>query len=68
MKTGFLLTGLVLLLIANLMMVYSDRGVTGEGFANYFLNNAGPSGLGSATYVPMGPFDHGVILNLMSPC
>ena len=58
MKTGFLLTGLVLLLIANLMMVYSDRGVTGEGFANYFLNSAGPSGLGSATYVPMGPFDN----------
>ena len=57
MKTGFLLTGLILLLVANLLMVYSDRSVSGEGFSNYFLQNAGPSGMGSSKYVPMGAFD-----------
>lgn len=58
MKTGFLLTGLILLLIANLLMVYSDQGITGEGFTNYFLQNAGPSGMGASKYVPMGAFDN----------
>ena len=59
MKTGFLLTGLVLLLVANLLMVYSDGFYgTGEGFTNYFLQNAGPSGLGASKYVPMGAFDN----------
>jgi hypothetical protein len=57
MKTGFLITGLVLLLIANLLMVYSDHFVGHEGFANYFLENAGPSGLNTSKYVPMGAFD-----------
>ena len=57
MKTGFLITGLVLLLIANLLMVYSDHFVGHEGFANYFLENAGPSGMGASKYVPMGAFD-----------
>jgi hypothetical protein len=58
MKTGFLLTGLILLLVANLLMVYSDQGITGEGFTNHFLQNAGPSGLGASKYVPMGAFDN----------
>ena len=58
MKTAFLLTGLVLLLIANLMMVYSDRSVTGEGFVNYFLENAGASGMGKNKFEPIGPFDN----------
>jgi hypothetical protein len=57
MKTGFLLTGLVLLLIANLLMVYSDRSFSGEGFTSYFLQNAGPSGMGPAKYTPIGAFD-----------
>lgn len=57
MKTGFLITGLVLLLIANLMMVYSHRGM-GEGFTSYFLENAGASGLGKHKLEPMGPFDN----------
>lgn len=57
MKTGFLITGLVLLLIANLMMVYSDHSVGMEGFTNYFLQNAGASGMGANKLVPMGAFD-----------
>jgi len=53
MKTGFLITGLVLLLIANLVMVYSmSRG--SEGFTSYFLSNA--AGAGDA-YKPIGSFD-----------
>lgn len=55
MKTAFLITGLVLLLIANLMMVYSQP--SGEGFTNYFLQNAGSSGMAGNKYEPMGPFD-----------
>uniref|UniRef100_A0A6C0HKG1 Uncharacterized protein n=1 Tax=viral metagenome TaxID=1070528 RepID=A0A6C0HKG1_9ZZZZ len=57
MKTGFLITGLLLLLIANLMMVYSDKGF-GEGFSNYFLENAGASGFGANTFEPIGKFDN----------
>jgi hypothetical protein len=59
MKTGFLITGLILLLLANLMMVYSSPWVGGseEGFANYFLENAANSGKGSNKYEPMGQFD-----------
>ena len=53
MKTGFLITGLVLLLIANLVMVYSmSRG--SEGFTSYFLSNA--AGVGD-DYKPIGSFD-----------
>lgn len=57
MKTGFLITGLLLLLLANLAMVYTGNG-SSEGFANYFLENAGSSGLGKNTYEPIGPFDN----------
>ena len=55
MKTGFLITGLVLLLLANLVMVYTSysRGM-GEGFTNYFLENAGGAG---KAYKPIGAFD-----------
>jgi hypothetical protein len=56
MKTAFLITGLVLLLIANLMMVYSGRN-SQDGFMNYFLENAGASGKGSNVFEPIGPFD-----------
>ena len=53
MKTGFLITGLVLLLIANLVMVYSmSRG--SEGFTSYFLSNAAGAG---DDYKPIGSFD-----------
>jgi hypothetical protein len=57
MKTGFLITGLVLLLLANLLMVQSGRNGSNEGFMNYFLENAGESGLGSSKAQPIGAFD-----------
>jgi hypothetical protein len=57
MKTAFLITGLVLLLIANLMMVYSKQNVSSDGFMNYFLENAGSSGMGKNKYEAIGPFD-----------
>jgi hypothetical protein len=57
MKTGFLLTGLVLLLVANLLMVYSNPFTSGEGFSNYYLQNAGSSGMGKYKYEPIGVFD-----------
>jgi hypothetical protein len=57
MKTAFLITGLLLLLIANILMVYSHRNSTSEGFTSYFLENAGPSGLGKYKLEPIGAFD-----------
>ena len=57
MKTAFLITGLLLLLIANILMVYSQRTSTSEGFASYFLENAGSSGLGKYKLEPIGAFD-----------
>lgn len=57
MKTGFLITGLVLLLIANLLMVYSGNDYSSEGFTTYFLENAGGSGHGKNVYEPIGAFD-----------
>lgn len=57
MKTAFLITGLILLLVANLIMVYSQRTPTSEGFAGYFLENAGSSGLGKYKLEPIGAFD-----------
>jgi hypothetical protein len=54
MKTGFLITGLILLLAANLLMVYSSRAATSEGFMGYFLENAGGA---KNTYEPIGAFD-----------
>jgi len=58
MKTGFLITGLVLLLVANLLMVYSQDSYSNDGFVNYFLENAGSSGLGANKAEPMGAFDN----------
>lgn len=59
MKTGFLITGLLLLLLANLMMVYSSPfgWNDSEGFTNYFLQNAAKSGHGKNKYEPIGAFD-----------
>jgi hypothetical protein len=53
MKTGFLITGLILLILANVVMMYSMRG-TSEGFMGYFLENAGGA---KNAYKPIGPFD-----------
>jgi hypothetical protein len=60
MKTGFLITGLLLLLLANLIMVYSSmEGFKDkeEGFTNHFLENAANSGMGKSKYEPIGQFD-----------
>jgi hypothetical protein len=55
MRTSFLITGLLLLLVANIVMVYSMTArVSTEGFSSYFLENAGGAKKG---YQPMGPFD-----------
>ena len=56
MKTGFLITGLVLLLIANILMMSSYK--SSEGFTNYFLENAGSSNIGNNKYEPIGQFDN----------
>jgi Ca2+-binding RTX toxin-like protein len=56
MRIAFLLTGLVLLLVANIVMIYSMYSPVGqEGFASYFLENAGGA---KDTYKAMGPFDN----------
>jgi hypothetical protein len=52
MRTGVLITGLVLLLVANLLAFYGFQGrITTEGFTSSFLNGAGVNAK------PMGPFD-----------
>lgn len=53
MRTGVLITGLVLLLLANILAIYGFQGkITREGFTSYFLENAGLT-----DGKPMGPFD-----------
>jgi len=57
MRTDFLITGLILLLLANIVMVYSmynNPMGSAESFTNYFLENAGGA---AKSYQPMGPFD-----------
>lgn len=54
MRTAFLITGLVLLFVANMVMVYSMSFGVSEGFASYFLDEAGGA---MKHYQPMGPFD-----------
>jgi hypothetical protein len=56
MRTSVLLTGFLLLLVANLLMVFTgNRAPTAEGFTSYFLENAAGTG---KEYKPMGPFDN----------
>lgn len=56
MRSGVLIVGLLLLVVANLLAMYGFQGRGGrEGFASYFLENAGGSG---KQYKPMGPFDN----------
>lgn len=62
MRTGFLITGLIILLAANILMLYYKPGALGpskEGFTSDFLDNAGSAGKG---YQAIGAFD-GVKLN-----
>lgn len=52
MRAGVLITGLVLLLVANLLAFYGFQGrVSREGFVSEMLNG------GPAKGEPMGPFD-----------
>jgi len=54
MRTGVLLSGLFLLVVANLLAMWGFNGrISREGFTSYFLENAGETnGKG------MGPFDN----------
>jgi len=53
MRTGVLITGLILLLIANFLAFYGFQGkISREGFTSHFLENA--AGIDAK---PMGPFD-----------
>ena len=56
MKQALFLGGLILLVIAALLLSKSGlvRGVTNEGFASYYLENAGGAKKHSSA---MGPFD-----------
>ena len=56
MKHAMFLGGLILLVIAALLLSKSSlvRGVTSEGFASYYLENAGGAKKHSSA---MGPFD-----------
>ena len=55
MRSGLLITGLLLLVLANLLAMYGFQGrASHEGFTSYFLQNAGGAG---NQYKPMGPFD-----------
>jgi hypothetical protein len=51
MRTGVLITGLLLLCLANLLAMWGI-GNRNEGFASYFLENAGDLKAG-----PIGPYD-----------
>lgn len=55
MRLSFLITGLVILLAANLLMVAMKPGKQSEGFTNYFLQNAGGS---KDKYEAIGAFDN----------
>ena len=58
MRTNVLVSGLLLLLLANfLMMYYFPFGVRGEGFTNPAAVAASAAGTGSS-YEPMGQFDN----------
>jgi hypothetical protein len=54
MRTGVFITGILLLLVANLLALYGFQGKLNsrEGFASYFLENAFPT-----NGKPMGPYD-----------
>jgi hypothetical protein len=56
MKQMMFLGGMILLVVAAMLVSRSAlfRGVTGEGFTSYFLENAGGA---KDTYSKIGPFD-----------
>ena len=57
MRTGFIITGLVILMVANILLLAykpGDRWFSNEGFTNYFLENGAGTG---ASYQKIGAFD-----------
>lgn len=58
MQTGFLITGLIILLVANILMAFYRPGQLGprgaEGFTNYFLDESAGTG---KSYQAIGAFD-----------
>ena len=60
MNTRMLIVGLVILLVANILMLYitpSQLSPRSEGFADYYLQNAGGAGKTKDAYQPIGAFD-----------
>ena len=61
MKTAILISGLVVLLVANILMLFltpSQLSPSREGFASYYLANAGGAApKGKDEYQPIGSFD-----------
>ena len=56
MKQAMFLGGMILLVVAALLLSKSSlvKGITREGFASYYLENAAES---KSSYKPMSPFD-----------
>jgi len=60
MNTRLLICGLVILLVANILMLFvtpSQLSPSREGFANYYLQNGAGAGGGRDSYQPIGAFD-----------
>ncbi len=54
MKTNILIVGLVVLLIANILMIYGYSAPTAEGFMSSLADTSASTGKG---YAPIGAFD-----------
>jgi hypothetical protein len=52
MRTGVLISGLLLLILANLLAMWGFQSTMDEGFTSYFLENAG-----DLSAKPIGPYD-----------
>jgi hypothetical protein len=60
MNTRLLICGLVILLVANILMLFvtpSQLSPSREGFADYYLQNGAGAGAGRDSYQPIGAFD-----------
>ena len=60
MNTRLLICGLVILLVANILMLFvtpSQLSPSREGFANYYLQNGAGAGTKGDSYQPIGAFD-----------
>jgi len=52
MRTGVLISGLLLLILANLLAMWGFQSTMDEGFTSHFLENAG-----DLSAKPIGPYD-----------